>query len=123
MEDGYFIPKNYEDNMITGSGRSMRNVVEAVIFFAIFVLIFGFLPISVKARIVLIILFGGPAAFFGFFGIHKCSVTEYVLLWLHFKSQPKEYTREELFIDEDELEANMRSVLSDVQQTKQTNQE
>ena len=39
MEDGYFIPKNYEDNMITGSGRSMRNVVEAVIFFAIFVLI------------------------------------------------------------------------------------
>ena len=108
MEDGYFIPKNYEDNMITGTGRSMRNVVEAVIFFAIFVLI---------------ILFGGPAAFFGFFGIHKCSVTEYVLLWLHFKSQPKEYKREELFIDEDELEASMRNVLSDVQQTKQTNQE
>ena len=87
--------------MITGSGRSMRNVFEAILFFAFFVLIFIFLPISLKARIILIILTGGPAAFFGLMGIHKCSVIEYIGLLIRYRSQKNECERDDIFKDYD----------------------
>jgi len=83
--------------MITASGKSMRNVVEAVLFFLFFVLIFAFLPISFKVKVILIILTGGPAAIFGFIGINKCSVTEYLGLMLRYRSKEHEFKREDMF--------------------------
>lgn len=98
----YYIPPNYEDNFVTYSGRSTRNVIEAVLFFAFFFLIFIFIPIPLRYRIILIILFGVPAAVFGFIGIEHCSVTEYLGLIIKFKSRPNKLVKKDLFAKEDE---------------------
>lgn len=102
IKNTYVIPKNYEDNLVTSSGRSMRNVVEAIVFFGIVVLIFVFLPIPIKIKAILITFFGGPAAFFGFMGIHKYPVTEYIYLLIKFKSKPNEYKRVDMFEEKKE---------------------
>lgn len=96
-ENEYIIPNNYEDNLVTGGGRSMRNVIEAIIAFGIFVCIFAFLPISLNIKVVLIIATGGPAAFFSFIGIKGCSVTEYLMLVLKFKSKQYDFTRNDIY--------------------------
>lgn len=92
--------------MITSSGRSIRNVVEAVLFFAFFVLLFVFLPISFKVKVVLIVMTGGPAAFFGYVGIHKYPVTEYLYLVIKFKSKPHKFEWDDMFASELESENN-----------------
>lgn len=100
----YYIPPNYEDNFVTYSGRSTRNVVEAVLFFAFFLLIFIFIPIPLRYRVILIILFGVPAAVFGFIGIEHCSVTEYLGLVIKYKSRPDKLFKKDLFKTEEEEE-------------------
>lgn len=96
----YNIPKNYEDNVITASGKSVRNIIEAVAFFGIFALIFGIMPIPLKIKVVLIMLFGGPAAAFGYIGIKRYSVTEYLILLLKYKSKQNTFERVDMFEEE-----------------------
>ena len=53
----YIIPQNYEDNLVTSTGISYRNIIEGAIIFGFFVLVFWFLPLPLKVRIILILLF------------------------------------------------------------------
>lgn len=93
----YIIPPNFEGDSVTASGISMRNLIEGVVFFVASVLIFAFLPIPLKIRIVLIVIVGGAAGIFGVIGIEHMPVTKYIKLCLKFKKQNKKITKKEMF--------------------------
>lgn len=96
----YMIPQNYEDNLITASGISIRNIIEGVILFAIIGGVIWFIPIeSVKIKAILIILLGGSAGVFGVMGIHHYSLSEYAMLVMRFKSSNRELKRDTIFDD------------------------
>lgn len=106
----YNIPKNYEDNMITASGKSFRNVVEAVLFLGIFVLIFAFLPIPLKAKVILITMLGGPAAVFGYIGIKRYSVLEYIGLVIKYKTKQNTFNFIDMFQEKEQAELQVKEV-------------
>lgn len=95
--------------MITASGKSMRNIIEAVIFLGIFILIFGFLPIPLKIKVVLITLFGGPAAAFGYIGIKRYSVTEYLILLFKYKAKQNTFQSVDMFKEKELQEQQIQN--------------
>lgn len=107
--------------MITASGKSFRNIIEAVIFLGIFVLIFGFLPIPFKVKIILITLFGGPAAAFGYIGIHKYTVTEYLMLVIKYKLKQNTFNAVDMFEEKEQAELQAEEAYQNKKNKKQNN--
>lgn len=107
--------------MITASGKSFRNIVEAVIFLGVFVLIFGFLPIPLRVKIILITLFGGPAAAFGYIGIHKYTVTEYLMLVIKYKLKQNTFNAVDMFEEKEQAELQAQETIKIRKIKKQNN--
>ena len=110
----YTIPQNYEDNLITSSGISIRNIIEGVILFAIIGVPLWFVPItSIKIRVILIIVLGGIAATFGIIGIHHYALSEYLMLIMRYRSSSKDVSRDTIFDDNIDKKANFSSIDED----------
>lgn len=108
---------------MTASGKSMRNIIEAIAFLGVFVLLFIFLPIPLNVRVILITIFGGAAAVFGYIGIKSYSVTEYLLLVIRYKTKQNTFEKFDMFAlpQEAEVSETQVSELPDDKQNKRKN--
>lgn len=93
----YHIPRNFEDQLVTYSGKSVRNVVEAVIAFAIVALICFLIPVHWTYKIIAAAIIGLPLAIFNFIGIQNNSVTEFLILLIRYKTHPNEIKKVDFF--------------------------
>ena len=100
----YIIPQNFKENNVTANGISYRNIVEAVILVGIVVLILWIIPsesLALKYKIIIGAVIGGPLGFLGITGINKCSLSEYLIYVIRFKSSPKIYVRKHPYKNND----------------------
>ncbi|MGN0004999.1 MAG: hypothetical protein ACI37Z_03330 [Candidatus Gastranaerophilaceae bacterium] len=99
----------------------MRNIVEAIAFLGVFVLLFIFLPIPLNVRVILITIFGGSAAVFGYIGIKSYSVTEYLLLVINYKMKQNTFEKVDMFAqpqEQENVETQMSELPNDNTQNK-----
>lgn len=96
----YIIPKNFKETNVTPNGIPYRNIVEAVILVGIVVGVLWIIPndaVSLKFKIIIGAVIGGPLGILGITGINKCSLSEYLLYVIRFKTSPKVYVRKHLY--------------------------
>lgn len=96
----YIIPKNFKETNVTPNGIPYRNIAEAAILVGIVLFILWIIPndaIALKYKVIIGAVIGGPLGILGITGINKCSLSEYLLYVIRFKTSPKVYVKKHLY--------------------------
>lgn len=96
----YIIPKNFKETNVTPNGIPYRNIAEAAILVGIVFGILWLIPndaVPIKIKVIVGALIGGPLGILGVTGINKCSLSEYLLYVIRFKTSPKVYVKKHLY--------------------------
>lgn len=91
----FIIPANFKENNVTANGIPYRNVAEAVVLVGLVVLILWFIPIPLNIKIIVGVVIGALLGIFALKGINRCSLSEYLIYMIKFKTSPKVYVRKQ----------------------------
>lgn len=95
----YVIPDNYEDSIVTSNGWKMRNIIEACVAAAIFVIpVLFMLRIDFKFKIIILVFTALPTAFIFIRGHNNCSLVEFFMDYMRYRLGPKVFRRKPIFV-------------------------